>query len=154
MDYIYDDVTMNWEYRPGCDSSAGVANLVFLDYSEFITIADSSVTISSDSDVVGENTNGLTVEVTDVTFPDEGRIIVTVPKRIGTTSMISANSCGSFASTGLTTATCDDISFETAGDEITVTFTTGEGEIDVTLEFTDFDNPFTTTAWPGFGYEV
>ena len=68
--------------------------------------------------------------------------------------MISSNSCTDFDFSGLTTATCDDISFKTAGDEITVTFTASEGDIDVSLEFSDFDNPFTTTAWPGFGYEV
>lgn len=67
--------------------------------------------------------------------------------------MISSNSCNGFVQTGLTGASCDGIAIKTAADEITVTFT-GINGADVVLTFTDFDNPFTTTAWPGFGYEV
>ena len=156
MDYTYSsDVQLTWTHTTGgCSGTSAGTYLVTFDYSEYIEIPSTSMTFSSDSTTVGTTNNELTVTATSVTFPAEGQIIVTVPKRIGTTSMISSSSCTDFAFSGLLTADCDDIDIKTGGDEITILFTATEGTNTVTLTFTDFDNPFTTTAWEGFSYEV
>lgn len=65
-------VVLSWEYRAGGCTNAGTPLAFFIDFSDFITIPSSAITIASDSDTVGTNTNGLTVTARGVTFPDSG----------------------------------------------------------------------------------
>jgi hypothetical protein len=155
LDYLYTggDVAFGVNFYTGCSGTA-TAFTVDITFSEAIAIASSAISIDSSSVIVGATGGTLNVAVTDVTFPAEGKILLTLPKRIGTTTMISANSCNSFAFNGLTTASCDTIDIGSSSDEIEIIFTSSEGELTVDFDITDFDNPYSTTAHSGFGYEV
>jgi len=74
MDYTYgSDVQLTWTQRSGgCSGTLVNTHLVTFDYSEYIEIPSTSMTISSDSSTVGTTNNKLTVKATSVTFPAEG----------------------------------------------------------------------------------
>lgn len=103
--------------------------------------------------VVGTTGNTLTVAVTDVTFPAVGQIILTVPKLIGTTKAINSGSCSGFTATVIT-AFCKEVVIDTSFDEVTISFTATEGTRSPVLTFSDFDNPYTTSEFSGFAYDV
>lgn len=119
-----------------------------------IAIEPDQIQIDSSSNVVGDTSETLTVQVTDITVPSQGRLIFTLPKQYGSTSMISSLSCAGFAYSGLDGAACVDVAKGTADDSIEITFTAQEGALDFEFQISDFDNPYTTSSWEGFGLEV
>jgi len=140
-------------YYKSCTGTGTSYNL-FIETAFTIAIPSTSVTIESSSGIAGKTSQTLTVVVKDVIVPSSGKIIFTLPKQYGSTSMISGASCSSFTFSGLTSADCEEVNFETSYDEIEILFTAVEGELDFQFRITDFNNPYTTSEWGDFKLEI
>lgn len=156
-DYAIDTVTWQVSLYTGCTGTATAINLSITD-AFTIDIADSAVSIDSQSGTVGDTGTTIIFTLTDITMPAEGQVSLFFPKQYGSTSMISTSSCDDFAFSGdFTTATCDEdnIDINSSGtDEVVIDFTMTEGTNSVTMTIGDFDNPFSLTAWDGFEISV
>jgi len=68
--------------------------------------------------------------------------------------MISGASCNSFTYSGLKSAECKEVNFETSYDEVEILFTAVEGKLNFQFRITDFNNPYTTSPWGDFKLEI
>lgn len=68
--------------------------------------------------------------------------------------MIDNSSCNSFIHDGFIEADCIDVSLSTSQDTVEITFRAKEGIINFDFQISNFDNPYTTSAWGDFGIEI